>query len=109
MKYYTDENNVVNRFAFVLKPAVDEFLSNLSPVIYIDGTFSKDSAHLFCFSFLDANHHLQPMGCVYGTSENAAAMMILFDELWNAGLRKAKQIIFVSDNGSGINLFIKNL
>ena len=49
------------------------------------------------------------MGCIYGTSENAAAMMILFDELWNAGLRKAKQIIFVSDNGSGINLFIKNL
>ena len=49
------------------------------------------------------------MGCIYGTSENAAAMMILFDELWNAGLRKAKQIIFVSDNGSAINLFIKNL
>ena len=49
------------------------------------------------------------MGCVYGTSENAASMMVLFDELWNAGLNKAKQIIFVSDNGSGINLFIKNL
>ena len=49
------------------------------------------------------------MGCVYGTSENAASMMVLFDELWNAGLSKAKQIIFISDNGSGINLFIKNL
>ena len=103
MKYYTDENNVVNRFAFVLKPAVDEFLSSLSPVIYLDGTFSKDSANLFCFSFLDANHHLQPMGCIYGTSENAASMMVLFDELWNARLSKAKQIICVSDNGSGIN------
>ena len=43
------------------------------------------------------------MGCVYGTSENAASMMVLFDELWNAGLSKAKQIIFVSDNGSSIN------
>ena len=49
------------------------------------------------------------MGCVYGTSENAASMMVLFDELWNAGLSKAKQIIFVSDNGSAISLFIKNL
>ena len=99
----------MNAYTCVIKGAIDEFLKNINHIIYIDGTFCKDSGHLFTFSFLDANHHLQPMGCYFGRSENSAMMTLLFDEMWNAGLNEVSDLVFMSDDGSAINKFIKYL
>ena len=99
----------MNAYTCVIKGAIDEFIKNVNHIIYIDGTFCKDSGNLFTFSFLDANHHLQPMGCYFGRSESSALMTLLFDEMWNAGLNEVSDLVFMSDNGSAINKFVKFL
>ena len=99
----------MNAYTCVIKGAIDEFIKNVNHIIYIDGTFCKNSGNLFTFSFLDANHHLQPMGCYFGRSESSALMTLLFDEMWNAGLNEVSDLVFMSDNGSAINKFVKFL
>ena len=87
----------MNAYTCVIKGAIDEFIKNVNHIIYIDGTFCKDSGNLFTFSFLDANHHLQPMGCYFGRSESSALMTLQFDEMWNASLNEVSDLVFISD------------
>ena len=109
IKYFTDDHSVVSKYCVVIKPAIKEYLLNNPRSLFIDGTFSKDSGQLFCFSFMDCNHHIQPMGCLYSKSENTNDITILFNELWNSGLSEAKHIIFVSDDGTAINAFVQGV
>ena len=99
----------MNNYTCVIKPAVTEFVKNINQIIYVDGTFCKNGGHLFCFSFLDANHHIQPLGCYYSRTENSDCMMEVFNELWDAGLDKLKRIMFMSDDGTAINKFIEDV
>ena len=78
-------------------------------VFCIDDTFCKDSGHLFKLSFLNANHHLQPMGCYFGRFESSALMMLLFDEMWKAGMNEVSDQVFMYDDGAAINYYINDL
>ena len=92
IKYFTDDHNVVSKYCVVIQPAIKEYLLNNPRSLFIDGTFSKDSGQLFCFSFMDCNHHIQPMGCLYSKSENTNDITILFNELWSSSLSEAKEV-----------------
>ena len=46
----------------VIKPLVDCFLSNPSPVIYLNASFCSNGK-LLSAMFMDANHHIQPIAC----------------------------------------------
>ena len=45
----------------VIKPLVDCFLNNPSPVIYLDASFCNNYGKLLSAMFMDANHHIQPI------------------------------------------------
>ena len=66
---YFKNGNTVDCYICVIKPAVKEFVQNINHIIYLDGTFCKNGGHLFCFSFLYVNHHIQPLACYYSKSE----------------------------------------
>ena len=48
---------------WVIKPLVDCFLENLSPVIYLGGSFCSNQGKLLTALFMDANHPIQPIAC----------------------------------------------
>ena len=47
----------------VIKPLVDCFLNNPSPVIYLNALFCSNYGKLLSALFMDANHHIQPIAC----------------------------------------------
>ena len=47
----------------VIKPLMDYFLNNPSPVIYLNASFCSNYGKLLSVMFMDANHHIQPIAC----------------------------------------------
>ena len=110
IRYHIDDDDgVVRRYTCIVKPAIKEFLNNISKNLYLDGTFCCNSGRLLCFCFLDANHHLQPIACHYCQQETSYDLDLLLKEMWVAGMNEAKHLIFVSDDGTAINSFVGKL
>ena len=81
----------------ILKPFVECSLKNPSPVIYLDACFCRNEGKLISVLFMDANHHLQPIGCHFCGEETKKDYMSFLLGLMNAGLKDRPYIVFNSD------------
>ena len=67
----------------VIKPLVDCFLNNPSPVIYLDALFCNNYGKLLSAMFMDANHHIQPIACHFCGEETGVDYILhFFSLLW---------------------------
>ena len=65
----------------VIKPLVDCFLNNPSPVIYLDASFCNNYGKLLSAMFMDANHHIQPIACHFCGEETGVDYILHFFSL----------------------------
>ena len=93
----------------VIKPLVDCFLNNPSPVIYIDASFCSNYGKLLSAMFMDANHHIQPIACHFCGEETGVDYILLLTFLMEAGLSKRPYIVFNSDGSAAINMAITSV
>ena len=88
----------------VIKPLVDCFLNNPSPVIYIDASFCSNYGKLLSAMFMDANHHIQPIACHFCGEETGVDYTLLLTALMEAGLNEREYLVFNSDGSAAINM-----
>ena len=93
----------------VIKPLVDCFLKNLSPVIYLDASFCSNYGKLLSAMFMDANHHIQPIACHFCGEETGVDYTLLLTALMEAGLNERKYLVFNSDGSKAINMAITSV
>ena len=86
----------------ILKPFVECSLKNPSPMIYLDACFCRNEGKLISALFMDANHHIQPIGCHFCGEETKKDYMLLLESLMNAGLKDRPYIVFNSDESAAI-------
>ena len=65
----------------VIKPLMDCFLNNPSPVIYLDALFCINYGKLLSAMFMDANHHIQPIACHFCGEETGVDYILHFFSL----------------------------
>ena len=65
----------------VIKPLVDCFLNNPSPVIYLHASFCSNYGKLLSAMFMDANHHIQPIACHFCGEETGVDYILHFFSL----------------------------
>ena len=65
----------------VIKPLMDCFLNNPSPVIYLNASFCSNYGKLLSAIFMDANHHIQPIACHFCGEETGVDYILHFFSL----------------------------
>ena len=65
----------------VIKPLMDCFLNNPSPVIYFHASFCSNYGKLLSAMFMDANHHIQPIACHFCGEETGVDYILHFFSL----------------------------
>ena len=65
----------------VIKPLMDCFLNNPSPVIYLNALFCSNYGKLLSAMFMDANHHIQPIACHFCGEETGVDYILHFFSL----------------------------
>ena len=65
----------------VIKPLMDYFLNNPSPVIYLNASFCSNNGKLLSVMFMDANHHIQPIACRFCGEETGVDYILHFFSL----------------------------
>lgn len=85
----------------VLGNAIDCFLAGVHR-LYIDACFSSDGWNILLACFLDANHHIQPVGFRLGQSESYADWFLFLRQLHDSGLHAASDLVIYSDRSAAI-------
>ena len=66
----------------VIKSALDSFMQNYAPILYVDGSFTILSAKIISVCFIDANHMLQPIA-IHICEEETEADYVTIYSFWN--------------------------
>ena len=75
---FTIGNGYVTGITCVIKSALDSFMKNYAPILYVDGSFTVLSAQILGVCFIDANHMLQPIAIHICGEETEADYAIVF-------------------------------
>lgn len=94
---FTTDNMFVTGITCVIKSALDSFMNNYAPILYVDGSFTVLSAKILGVCFIDANHMLQPVAIHICGEESEADYATLFGTLCQLGLKELDKIIIHSD------------
>ena len=100
--HFTTDNGYVTGITCVITSALDSFMKNYSPILYVDGSFTILSAKIINVCFIDANHMLQPVAMHICGEETEADYAIVFGILCQLGVKELDKIIIQSDGHKAI-------
>ena len=94
---YSVNNNKISNIICIVKRAVNCFLKNFAPLLYVDATYTGSSAKLVTVSFIDANHHIQPIALSICGDETSVNYSVLFGLLLESGVKNLSHVIIHTD------------
>ena len=85
---------------WICKPAVELFKDNVH-ILYVDAGYTSENGYILLAVFLDANHHVQPIGFQLSPTENKAEWLKFFQSLLEAGI-DYRDLVINSDRGAAL-------